>query len=75
MQQPDLSDARWRKSNLSADGPSCVEVAFVSDAVAVRDTTNRDGGTLLFRHDTWAIFIGGIKTGGFDGLSGPAGPL
>ncbi|MEU9832028.1 DUF397 domain-containing protein [Streptosporangium sp. NPDC048047] len=69
MQQPDLSGARWRKSSLSADGPSCVEVAFVNDAVAVRDTKDRDGGTLLFRHDTWATFIGGIKTGGFDGPS------
>ncbi|GAA3425332.1 DUF397 domain-containing protein [Streptosporangium nondiastaticum] len=64
MQQPDLSDARWRKSSLSGSGPSCVEVAFVSDAVAVRDTKDRDGGTILFRHDTWATFIGG-----FDGLS------
>ncbi|MGV9533968.1 hypothetical protein ACWDR9_10000 [Streptosporangium sandarakinum] len=42
----------------------CAEGAFVSDAVAVRD-----GGTLPFRQDTWATFIGGIKIGGFDGLS------
>ncbi|GGQ00471.1 DUF397 domain-containing protein [Streptosporangium pseudovulgare] len=69
MQKPDLSDALWRKSSLSGSGPSCVEVAFVNDAVAVRDTKDRDGGTLLFRHDTWAAFVGGIKAGGFDRLS------
>ncbi|MER5418217.1 DUF397 domain-containing protein [Streptosporangium roseum] len=69
MQQPDLSGARWHKSSLSADGPSCVEVAFVDDAVAVRDTKDREGGTLVFRRDEWANFIGGIKGGGFDGLS------
>ncbi|MFF0308140.1 DUF397 domain-containing protein [Streptosporangium sp. NPDC004379] len=69
MQQPDLSGARWRKSSLSADGPSCVEVAFVNDAVAVRDTKDRDGGTLIFRQDSWAAFIGGIKSGGFDTLT------
>ncbi|GAA2904176.1 DUF397 domain-containing protein [Streptosporangium fragile] len=69
MQQPDLSGARWRKSSLSADGPSCVEVAFVNEAVAVRDTKDREGGTLVFRRDEWAAFIGGIKNGGFDDLS------
>ncbi|MFI6887487.1 DUF397 domain-containing protein [Streptosporangium canum] len=69
MQQPDLSHARWRKSSLSGSGPSCVEVAFVDDAVAVRDTKDRDGGTLVFPRDEWTAFIDGIKSGGLDGLS------
>lgn len=69
MQQPNPSDGRWRKSSLSADGASCVEVAFVDDGVAVRDTKDRAGGTLMFRHDTWATFVGGIKRGDFNGLS------
>ncbi|MGV9595124.1 DUF397 domain-containing protein [Streptosporangium sandarakinum] len=68
MHQPDLSGARWHKSTLSGDGASCVEVAFVNDVVAVRDTKDRDGGTLIFRQDTWATFVGGIKAGGFDKL-------
>ncbi|MGV9533962.1 DUF397 domain-containing protein [Streptosporangium sandarakinum] len=67
--RPDLSNARWYKSSLSADGASCVEVAFVNDAVAVRDTKDRDGGTLVFHRDHWAAFIGGIKAGGFDSLT------
>ncbi|WP_326824959.1 DUF397 domain-containing protein [Streptosporangium sp. NBC_01756] len=69
MQQPDLSGARWRKSSLSADGPSCVEVAFINDAVAVRDTKDRDGGTLVFRRDEWRAFIGDIRSGSFDNLT------
>ncbi|MGV9595123.1 DUF397 domain-containing protein [Streptosporangium sandarakinum] len=69
MRQLDLSGARWHKSTLSADGASCVEVAFVNDAVAVRDTKDRDGGTLVFRRDRWAAFVGGIKAGGFDDLA------
>ncbi|GAB2445501.1 DUF397 domain-containing protein [Streptosporangium sandarakinum] len=69
MQQPDLSGARWRKSSLSADGPSCVEVAFVNDAIAVRDTKDRDGGTLVFHRDHWAAFVGDIKRGGLDDLA------
>ncbi|MET8337644.1 DUF397 domain-containing protein [Streptosporangium canum] len=69
MQQPDLSHARWRKSSLSGSGASCVEVAFVDDAIAVRDTKDREGGTLVFRHDEWRAFIGGIKSGGLDSLT------
>lgn len=50
----------WRKSSFSggANG-NCVEVGNDSDAsiVAVRDTTNRDGGTLEFSASTWAEFV------------------
>ncbi|WP_030913334.1 DUF397 domain-containing protein [Streptosporangium amethystogenes] len=69
MQQPDLSGARWRKSSLSGSGPSCVEMAFVGNDVAVRDTKNRDGGTLIFPRTEWTTFITGIKNGHFDGLA------
>ncbi|MEV4746328.1 DUF397 domain-containing protein [Streptosporangium sp. NPDC049248] len=66
--QPDLSGARWRKSTLSGDGPSCVEMAFVGNDVAVRDTKNRDGGTLIFPRNQWTTFINGIKNGHYDNL-------
>ncbi|WP_329084813.1 DUF397 domain-containing protein [Streptosporangium sp. NBC_01469] len=68
MQQPGLSSAHWRKSSLSGEGPSCVEVAFVDHDVAVRDTKDRDGGTLIFRRTEWAAFIGDVKNGHFDGI-------
>ncbi|WP_433365032.1 DUF397 domain-containing protein [Streptosporangium sp. CA-115845] len=66
--QPDLSGARWRKSSLSADGPSCVEMAFVGNDVAVRDTKNRNGGTLIFPRNQWTAFTQGIKNGDFDAI-------
>ncbi|MFI6453981.1 DUF397 domain-containing protein [Streptosporangium amethystogenes] len=69
MQQPDLPHARWRKSSLSADGASCVEVAFVNDTVAVRDTKNRNGGTLTFHHEEWTAFISTIKNNSFNNLA------
>jgi hypothetical protein len=51
----------WRKSSYSANGGStCVEVA-TGNGVVVRDTTNRDGGTLSFSADAWAEFVGGLK--------------
>ena len=47
----------WRKSSYSsAQGGQCVEVA-PGDGVMVRDTTNRDGGTLSFSNDAWLEFI------------------
>ena len=51
----------WRKSSYSdSNGGSCVEVA-ASDLVLVRDTTNRDGGSLLFTADAWAAFTSGLR--------------
>ena len=51
----------WRKSTHSdASGGQCVEVA--GDAmVLVRDTTDRDGGTLAFSVAAWAQFLGTIR--------------
>jgi hypothetical protein len=64
--QPDFSQATWRKSSLSGNGASCVEVAFSGDMIAVRDTKNRTGGMLVFRADEWAAFLGGVRLGEFD---------
>jgi hypothetical protein len=39
----------WRKSSFSnANGGACVETASGAGVILVRDTTNRDGGTLGF---------------------------
>jgi hypothetical protein len=39
----------WRKSSYSGgNGGACVETASGRGVVLVRDTTNRDGGTLTF---------------------------
>ena len=52
----------WRKSSYSgANGGQCVETATAAGAVLVRDTTDRDGGTLAFTPDAWAEFITAIK--------------
>lgn len=52
--------AGWRKSTFSGNGESCVEVAN-ADGVAVRDTTNRDGGTLSFTAAAWQAFLETIR--------------
>jgi hypothetical protein len=43
-----------------------VEVAFVGDAIAVRDSQTPDGPVLLFTQAEWDAFVGGAKDGEFD---------
>ena len=62
-----VGGAIFRKSTRSTQTGNCVEVATnLPDVVAVRDTKDRDGGTLLFTHAEWAAFIGGVRNGEFD---------
>ena len=45
----DLSRAQWFTSTRGApDGDNCVEVAFVDEAIAVRDSKNPQGPALIF---------------------------
>ena len=63
----DLTGAQWHKSTRSGNAGDCVEVATnLPDVVAVRDTKNRDGGTLAFTHTEWTAFLTGAKAGDFD---------
>jgi hypothetical protein len=58
---------RWRKSSGSGVA-ACVEVAFLGDQVAVRDSKNRGGPVLLFTAPEWEAFIAGVRVGEFDAL-------
>jgi hypothetical protein len=57
-----VDSAIWRKASYSGNSGNCVE-AGVTDAgrVLVRDTTDRDGGTLAFTADAWRGFMDGLK--------------
>jgi Domain of unknown function (DUF397) len=63
----DMAAAGWRKSSRS--GPwsdNCVEVAFVGDAILVRDSKDPDGAVLVFTPNEWDAFVNGAKDGEFD---------
>jgi hypothetical protein len=61
MSTVDLAGARWRKSSYSSGtgggNDSCVEVAFVAPAVAVRDSKNAAGPVLALPNGAWTRFI------------------
>lgn len=61
----ELVHAEWHKSTRSGTD-QCVEVAFVDDVIAVRDSKNREGAVLCFTRSEWAAFVGGTKDGEFD---------
>jgi Domain of unknown function (DUF397) len=58
MEETDMS---WRKSSYSSNGgATCVEVAS-TESVLVRDTTDRDGGTLAFSAEAWERFTASLR--------------
>jgi Domain of unknown function (DUF397) len=60
------AQVEWRKSTLSTTN-GCVEVAFVGDTIAVRDSKNQGRGPVLeFTTVEWDAFLGGVRAGEFD---------
>ncbi|MEV5536758.1 DUF397 domain-containing protein [Saccharopolyspora shandongensis] len=56
----------WRKSSRSNERRDCVEVGFAPGFVGVRDTKDRDGGTLAFTQARWRDFGSMLRAGAFD---------
>jgi Domain of unknown function (DUF397) len=57
----DSRDLNWRKASYSNGSGDCVEVADAASVILVRDTTNRDGGTVAFTVAAWRAFAGSLK--------------
>ena len=62
----DLEGAVWQKSSRGPIEDNSVEVAFVGDAIAVRDASDPAGPVLIFTPAEWDAFVDGAKDGEFD---------
>ncbi|GAA4206125.1 hypothetical protein GCM10022252_67770 [Streptosporangium oxazolinicum] len=62
----DLSRAEWWTSSLSGSNGQCVQIAFLGKRVAVRDSKDPDGPTLVFTSGEWRAFAGGVRLGEFE---------
>ena len=57
-----VTGSAWRKSSYSgSNGGTCVEVGTAGPAVAVRDSTHRDGPQLAFAAHAWQAFTIQLK--------------
>jgi hypothetical protein len=62
------SGSYWVKSSFSYSNGNCVEVASLyGGAVGVRDSRDADGLILRFDPREWHAFLGGVRSGEFDG--------
>ncbi|MFE2995557.1 DUF397 domain-containing protein [Nocardia sp. NPDC059246] len=57
---------RWFKSARSTGAKECVEVAFLSGGVGVRDSKNPSGPALIFPPADWDRFTAALAAGRFD---------
>lgn len=61
---------RWRTSSYSTEDGTCVEIADLPDGrVAVRNSTDPDGPTLLFTRPEMLAWVNGVKAAEFDDLT------
>jgi Domain of unknown function (DUF397) len=63
----DLPQVAWRRSS-HCDTNSCVDVAFLGDRVAVRDSKDENGSVLVFSLAAWTTFTERAKDGGVPSL-------
>jgi hypothetical protein len=56
--------AHWRKSSRSSDSNTCVEVAFACSSVAVRDSKDPGGPTLVVPAHAFTNLIGAARPAG-----------
>jgi hypothetical protein len=53
--------ADWRKASFSGGNGNCVEAGATGQVIAVRDSQNPDGPSLVFEPSAWRAFAVSLK--------------
>lgn len=63
----DLSGVRWQRGSQAADPDAGhLEIAFVDEHIAMRNSADPDGPVLVFTPAEWDAFVLGAKDNEFD---------
>jgi hypothetical protein len=60
------AEIAWLKSTASGSNGDCVEIAFTSDGVLVRNSRDPFGARLSFTQSEWSAFLTGAQRGEFN---------
>ena len=63
---PRGEDRQWWKSSYSSESANCVEVALISDGLAMRDSKDPSGPVLEYDRVAWRAFVQAVAQGAFD---------
>jgi hypothetical protein len=70
----EVADAVWHKSSHSGhSGGECVEVAGLARVIAMRDSKDPSGPTLVVEAAGWQALLRGIKAGEYETALRPSG--
>lgn len=61
----EAASLNWFKSSRSGQDNNCVEVAVLTDQIAVRDSKDRSGPALVFPATAWTSFVTDAKSDRF----------
>lgn len=62
MQDIQLFELDWRRSSFSGGGNDCLEIAFIGDLTALRDSKDPRSGALLVRAAGWRALLAVART-------------
>ena len=62
----DLSNAEWLRAEESEGEEEAIEIAFVDEYIAMRNSAEPEGTVLVFTQAEWDAFVLGAKDGEFD---------
>ncbi|MEV3874483.1 DUF397 domain-containing protein [Streptomyces sp. NPDC049906] len=66
MENTDLTRAEWRTSSYSSGNGQCVEIAVLTEVVAMRDSKRPSGPILRFTNEEFSTFVTAARHGQFD---------